>query len=236
MPTKTELLHSFLVTLQGIFLASLLFYSLLPYYFLIHVVWQHTHNLILCLLAGCVSYVFYPTTLMLVVVIFKRLLFIRIQEGTYKIGSFGGYLWAFVNSLVTFVRFAGNLELFRVTPLLNLYYKGMGAKIGRDVIINSVIVYDPDLLEIGDNVVIGGDVVLMAHSGEGKYLHIRKVKIGNGASIGQSSTILCGAEIGEGAIVGAMSLVPKDFKVPPNSVYGGVPVREISRKNTETQS
>ncbi len=234
MPTKLELLHSFLVTLQGIFLASLLFFSLLPFYFLIHVVWQHTHNMILCLLAGCVSYVFYPTALMLVVVSFKRLFFIRIQEGTYKIGSFGGYLWAFVNSLVTFVRFAGNIELFRVTPLLNLYYRGMGAKIGRDVIINSVIVYDPDLLEIGDNVVIGGDVVLMAHSGEGKYLHIRKVKIGNGASIGQSTTILAGAEIGEGAIVGAMSLVPKDFKVPPHSVYGGVPAKPL--KDTGAKS
>lgn len=229
MPTKTELLHSFLITLQALFLASLLFYSLLPYYFLIYYLWQHRHNVILCLLAACVSYVFYPMTLMLVVVAFKRLFFIRIREGTYKIGSFGGYLWAFVNSLVTFVRFAGNLELFRVTPLLNLYYKGMGAKIGKDVIINSVIVYDPDLLEIGDNVVIGGDVVLMAHSGEGKYLHIRKVKIGSNASIGQSSTILCGAEIGEGAIVGAMSLVPKDFKVPPHSMYGGVPVRPLTK-------
>lgn len=227
MPTKTELLHSFLITLQALFLASLLFYSLLPYGLLIQYIWVHTRNVIWCLLAFCISYVFYPTTLMLVVVVFKRLFFIKIQEGTYKIGTFGAYLWAFVNSLVTFVRFAGNLELFRVTPLLNLYYKGMGAKIGRDVIINSVIVYDPDLLEIGDNVVIGGDVVLMAHSGEGKYLHIRKVKIGNGASIGQSSTILCGAEIGEGAIVGAMSLVPKDCKIPPGSIYGGVPVRPL---------
>jgi acetyltransferase-like isoleucine patch superfamily enzyme len=44
-----------------------------------------------------------------------------------------------------------------------------------------------------------------------------------GASIGTSSTILCGVTIGEGAIVGAGSVVTKD--VPPRVVVAGVPAR-----------
>ena len=46
-----------------------------------------------------------------------------------------------------------------------------------------------------------------------------------GASIGTSSTILCGVIIGEGAIVGAGSVVTKD--VPPRAVVAGVPAKVL---------
>ncbi|UFS71103.1 N-acetyltransferase [Geomonas sp. RF6] len=44
-----------------------------------------------------------------------------------------------------------------------------------------------------------------------------------GASIGSSSTLLCGVTVGEGAIVGAGSVVTKD--VPPYSIVAGNPAR-----------
>ncbi|ANE49249.1 acyltransferase [Flavisolibacter tropicus] len=46
-----------------------------------------------------------------------------------------------------------------------------------------------------------------------------------GASIGSSATILCGLRIGQGAIVGAGSVVTKD--VPQNAVVAGNPARII---------
>ena len=46
-----------------------------------------------------------------------------------------------------------------------------------------------------------------------------------GASIGSSSTILCGVTIGENAIVGAGAVVTKN--VPPNSIVAGVPAKVI---------
>jgi len=46
-----------------------------------------------------------------------------------------------------------------------------------------------------------------------------------GASIGTSTTILCGVTIGENAVVGAGSVVTKD--VPANAVVAGVPARLI---------
>ncbi len=44
-----------------------------------------------------------------------------------------------------------------------------------------------------------------------------------GASIGTGATILCGLEIGEGAIVGAGSVVTRD--VPPRAIVAGNPAR-----------
>lgn len=46
-----------------------------------------------------------------------------------------------------------------------------------------------------------------------------------GAAIGSSVTILCGVTIGEGALVGAGSVVTKD--VPPHTVVAGNPARVL---------
>jgi UDP-2-acetamido-3-amino-2,3-dideoxy-glucuronate N-acetyltransferase len=45
------------------------------------------------------------------------------------------------------------------------------------------------------------------------------------ASIGSNATILCGITVGEGALVGAGSVVTKD--VPPYAIVAGVPARVI---------
>jgi acetyltransferase-like isoleucine patch superfamily enzyme len=47
--------------------------------------------------------------------------------------------------------------------------------------------------------------------------------IKRGASIGSSVTLLCGVTVGEGALVGAGSVVTKD--VPPQAVVAGNPAR-----------
>ena len=52
-----------------------------------------------------------------------------------------------------------------------------------------------------------------------------KTFVKKGASIGSSSTILCGITIGENAIVGAGAVVTKD--VPPNTIVAGVPAKVI---------
>ena len=52
-------------------------------------------------------------------------------------------------------------------------------------------------------------------------------RVGRRAAIGSNATILCGVQIGEGAIVGAGSVVTRD--VPVGSVVAGNPARVLRR-------
>jgi acetyltransferase-like isoleucine patch superfamily enzyme len=51
--------------------------------------------------------------------------------------------------------------------------------------------------------------------------------IKKGASIGSNATILCGVTVGEGAIVGAGSVVTKD--IPPRTIVAGNPAKVIRK-------
>ncbi|MBK6914230.1 MAG: N-acetyltransferase [Ignavibacteriales bacterium] len=93
-------------------------------------------------------------------------------------------------------------------------------------------------VHIGDNVFIGHNVTFIndkyprATNEDGSLQTevdwtVEETFIKNGASIGSSSTILCGLTIGEGAIVGAGSVVTKN--VPPKTIVAGVPAKVLKK-------
>ena len=52
--------------------------------------------------------------------------------------------------------------------------------------------------------------------------------IGNDVWIGFEAVVMAGVHIGDGAIIGARAVVTKD--VPPYTIVGGVPAREIRKR------
>ncbi|CAJ1930628.1 unnamed protein product [Sphenostylis stenocarpa] len=82
---------------------------------------------------------------------------------------------------------------------------------------------------IGETAIVGNRVSLMhgvTLGGTGKEIGDRHPKVGEGALIGASATILGNIKIGEGAMIAAGSLVLKD--VPPHSIAAGIPAKVIS--------
>jgi UDP-2-acetamido-3-amino-2,3-dideoxy-glucuronate N-acetyltransferase len=57
---------------------------------------------------------------------------------------------------------------------------------------------------------------------------VETTRVRRRASIGSNATILCGVTIGEGAIIGAGSVVTRD--VPARAVVAGVPARAIDSR------
>lgn len=147
---------------------------------------------------------------------------LKLKEGEHHITSLGAAKWAFANALHQIVS-ATFMDFILLTPLANIFYRLMGARIGKNVQINSKFCADLSLLEVGDGAVIGGHATVICHSFERNRLILKKVKIGNKAIIGLNSVILPGCEIGDGALIAAGAVIGKNTKVEPHSVYCGVP-------------
>ena len=110
-----------------------------------------------------------------------------------------------------------------------------GAKLGKNVQINSKFVFDATLLEIGDNTVIGGGAIIIGHIVERGVLKLRKVKIGKNVTIGSHSTVMPGCEIGDNAIIGASAVLRKGTKVEPRDIYYGIPAESVRNRHKEAK-
>lgn len=112
-----------------------------------------------------------------------------------------------------------------------------GVKVGKNVKVSSHtficegVTIEDDVF-VGHNVSFINDKYPRATTGGGQLQteadwKVVPTVVKKGASIGTSTTILCGVTIGENAIIGAGSVVTKD--IPDNVVAAGVPAR-VRRK------
>ena len=121
--------------------------------------------------------------------------------------------------------FAGTL--FRGTPIWSAYLRLNGARVGRRVYVNSLGVSDHNLLEFGDDVVIGGDVHLSGHTVEGGFMKTAPVRLRDRVTVGLGSVIGIGVTVGSDVQIGALSLVPKHATLEGGYVYVGVPAQRL---------
>ena len=110
---------------------------------------------------------------------------------------------------------------------------GKNIKIGKNVFINACCRFqDQGGIEIGAGSLIGHNTTIATlnhdfNPDKRANLHPSPVKIGKNVWIGSDSTILPGVEIGDGAVIGAGSVVTKN--VPANSIAVGSPARVIKQ-------
>lgn len=134
--------------------------------------------------------------------------------------------WARYTISIQLVKiFAGSL--FRSTPVWTFYLRLNGAKLGRRVFINSLGVTDHNLLDFGDDVVIGGDAHISGHTVESGIVKTASVRLGQGVTVGVGSVVGIGVEAGIGCQIGALSLVPKGETLDAGGIYVGIPVRKL---------
>ena len=97
---------------------------------------------------------------------------------------------------------------------------GKNAHVGANVTFDTI---DPAYFEIGDNVVITMNCVLLMHylkpleNGQRSW-HIGKLKIGNNVFVGANSVIAKPVTIGNNVVIAAGSVVTKD--IPSKSLVG----------------
>lgn len=112
-------------------------------------------------------------------------------------------------------------------------YKESFIKIGNNVSTNNnLFVCAANYIEIGDDTLIGQNVIIMDHEAHGiapekrrQIGEIGKVLISKNVWLGNNVTILKNTEIGENTIVAAGAVVAGKF--PSNVIIGGIPAKII---------
>ena len=79
------------------------------------------------------------------------------------------------------------------------------------------------MLEIEDNVVIGGDANISCHIFEGRYLILNKIKIGANTLISAEAYLMPGVEVGKNCNIGLKAYVRKNRKIEDGSIIMAVP-------------
>lgn len=150
----------------------------------------------------------------------------------------------YVHSCLTLIVRYSFLEFITPTPMSQLYFRMMGMKIGRDVIINTTAISDPSLIEFGNRVTVGGTACLLAHYAHGGHMVLSPIVVHDGATIGLRAIVMGGVEIGAKAKILAGSFVMPNTKIPAGETWGGIPATKYIRpkkdneqgKNTELKT
>jgi len=134
--------------------------------------------------------------------------------------------WVRYMVAIHLVRFVAG-GLFRGSPIWTAYLRLNGARLGRRVYVNSLALSDHNMLEFGDDVVVGGDVHISGHTVERGIVKTGTVRLGDQVTIGLETVVNIDVTIGSRTQVGALSLVPKHTELDGDAVYVGVPVKRL---------
>lgn len=188
--------------------------------------WIHT---ILLSMAFIPAYLMFSVALMALSALATRLMGWRTPaDARMPIADAGWPLLDWMRYMISIqmVRvFAG--PVFRATPLWAWYMRLNGAKLGRRVFVNSLWVTDHNLLDFGDDVVIGSEVHLSGHTVESGMVKTAKVRLGRGVTVGASAIVGIGVDAGDACQIGALSFVPKFSKLEAGKTYAGIPVHPV---------
>ncbi|HWR41228.1 MAG TPA: Pls/PosA family non-ribosomal peptide synthetase [Patescibacteria group bacterium] len=154
-------------------------------------------------------------------VLIKWLLLGRIQSGSYPLWGEYYFRYWFVRQMVRSLP----IQFFVGSPLLNWFYRLMGADIGQGVYLGSADLIAFDLLTIGAGSTVGtGSSVNGAWVDRG-MLHLAPIVIGEDCTVGNRSVLSGNNRLETGAALGDLSLLPEGVSIPANELWSGSPAK-----------
>ncbi|WPH01390.1 Hypothetical protein R9X50_00423500 [Acrodontium crateriforme] len=122
------------------------------------------------------------------------------------------------------------------TPLLSMWMRSLGAKIGRGVWLESHLLPEAELCSLGDGATVNRKCILQTHLFHDRIMRLDTVKLEAGATLGPYSITLPGTVIGAGTTVAPTSLVMRGEHIPSSTRWIGNPVRPWIDEKVEISS
>jgi len=119
--------------------------------------------------------------------------------------------------------------LFVGTPLLSLYLRALGAKVGRGcVILSRRIPICADMLTLGAGTVIRREVSYLGYRAQAGRIEIGPVTLGAGVYVGEMAVLDIHTMMGAGAQLGHASALHRDQVVPAGERWHGSPAQRTT--------
>jgi len=164
------------------------------------------------------GFMVWPSMLALNVSI-KWLVIGRYKPGRYPVWGFYYFRWW----LVTRFQALSWSQMFAGTPLMGLYYRAMGAKVGKGVTISTPLCAAFDLVSIGDESSIGAETQLLGYRVEDGMLHLAPVSIGQNCFVGMQSCLGLDTSMQDDTRLDDMSLLADGEVIPAGQSRRGIP-------------
>ena len=168
--------------------------------------------------ASIVAFLAWPSMLALSIAI-KWLVIGRYKPGSYPVWGFYYFRWWFVTRFQPL----GWPRMFAGTPLMTLYFRAMGAKVGKGVTIATPIAAAFDVISIGDGSSIGAETHMLGYRVEDGMLHIAPVSIGENCFVGMQCCLGLETALRDGARLDDMSLLNDGEVIPAGEGRRGIP-------------
>jgi non-ribosomal peptide synthetase-like protein len=148
----------------------------------------------------------------------------RVRVGEHPLWS--SFVWR--NELAdTFVELLGAPWVARSasgTPVLNLWLRMLGARVGRGVWCETYWLPEADLIVLGDGSTVNRGCVVQTHLFHDRILSMDTVTLEKGSTLGPHGVILPAATLGSHATIGPVSLVMRGESVPRKTRWIGNPI------------
>ena len=164
--------------------------------------------------------VLYPLMLAIPIAV-KWLVIGRYRSGAYPLwGSYYFRWW-----LVTTIEAAVPVGYLSGTPLLNIYLRLMGAKIGPNAHLDSDSFAIYDLLSIGEDSSINVDSTLLGYTVEDGLLKIGRINIGKRCFVGARAAVGENTVMDDDSALEDLSLLPSGSTIPRAQTWIGSPAQ-----------
>ncbi len=160
----------------------------------------------------------------------KWVLLGRTKPGRYPLWGSYYFRWWLAQ------RFLGLLHVkwFQGSPIMRLYLRALGARIGDDALIGEAEWGAPDLVSIGAGASLGSKLKFANARVEGAELIIGRIEIGEDAYLGTSCVIEENVVIGRSAEVKDLTSLPAGSRLGAGEIWDGSPARHVGMVDLES--
>ncbi|MFD1874138.1 Pls/PosA family non-ribosomal peptide synthetase [Hymenobacter bucti] len=159
----------------------------------------------------------------LLVVVLKWLVIGRFRAGEYPLWGFYYYRFWVVKKLVE----AAPLQLLSATPFLAVFYRLLGAKIGRNVYLGTTRVMTFDLLTLHDGASLAREAGLLGYRIERGRLILGPITVGREAYVGLRAILENDTQVGDEAELDDLSVLPAGQQMPAREGWQGSPAQRV---------